>query len=164
VAAAVHARRLIMTAYLANFSAQLGSQPVPEPPIKSYLDFIRTGSPVCIRNSGLLMTFINSTYPGLSYRVVGQNTIDVLRRVADGTCFGGLDNELYLRYSLGADAAGEFCGLRYSGEPSETTVPVALMMSPNTTQLPDDVWRGFNYLLDAFISTTGNYTLKAGEV
>lgn len=50
------------------------------------------------------VSFASIVYPGIKTVLAGPATVDVLNGIANGTCVGGMLNEVELRYAFGPGA------------------------------------------------------------
>lgn len=126
---------ILMAAYLANFSAGLATKPKAFQKVTGFATFSDLGLPLCVRNNAVHLQVMAAVYPAVPLTVVGPATTDVLDAVLNGTCAGGMGNDLELRWAMGAgDVQAKYCPLEYVGDPSLATfqfgVPIHLQHLP----------------------------------
>ena len=97
----------------------------------------RPASPLCVRNNSIQLHFLASQYPDVRLQVTGPTTASMLDAVLRGTCAGGVDDELLLRWLLGdGDAAGAYCGIEAVGLPTPGAYPFALPVPLSASRAP----------------------------
>ena len=84
----------------------------------------------------------------------------MLNGIANGTCVGGMLNEVELRYAFGpGDPTGTlYCGLEYVGQPSVATFQFAIPFTADTTRLSAAAFNSINEAMDLYLYS-GNYTI-----
>lgn len=92
--------QLLRCAYIASLAVWLSKRPDPQQIITGFNSFKTTGYAACIRNVSSHITFMHDVYPSVPVRIVGPNTKDLLDEIIAGNCFGGVDNEIDLRFQL----------------------------------------------------------------
>ena len=123
---------VVMAAYLANLASQLTTRPTPYQRVKGFNTFAY--QPLCVRNNSIQLHFMATEYPNIPLQITGTTTMSMLQAVLDGTCLGGLEDELLLRWLLGpGDPSGLLCGIDYVGSPSATAYPFGLPVSAAVT-------------------------------
>jgi Ligand-gated ion channel len=123
---------VIMAAYLANLASQLTTRPTPFQRVQGFSTF--SYQPLCVRNNSIQLHFMATEYPNIQLHITGATTASMLQAVADGSCLGGLEDELLLRWLLGpGDPTGLYCGIDYVGLPSSTAYPFGLPVSAAVT-------------------------------
>ena len=112
---------IVMASYLANFAAKLATPPTAVQLITGFDAFAALGEPMCIRNSATYVAFTKVVYPQIQTILAGPDTVDVLNGVQNGTCKGGMVNEIELRYAFGeGDPNATFCGAVASFAPRDS--------------------------------------------
>ena len=154
---------IIMASYLANFAAKLATPPTAVQLVSGFDAFATLGAPMCIRNSATYVAFASVVYPQIQTILAGPDTVDVLNGVQNGTCIGGMVNEIELRYAFGAgDPNASYCGVSYQGAPSVATFQFAIPFTSNSAQLPDSAFAAINQALDLYLYS-GNYTTQTAR-
>ena len=96
--------------------------------------------------------------------VVGPAGTDVLNAILDGSCAGGIDNDISLRWNMGlGDPMGKYCPLINVGDPGQAALFFALPFTANTTRVPPAVLDAVDRsLMKSFIN--GNFSVNGTDV
>ena len=92
---------VLMSSYIAQYSAIQNSLPVPVQPVTSIDSFETLGKPVCVRQIAAQQKWVATNYPNLQVTPIpGLTQAGLLRAVANGQCVGavGPDVELKVRF------------------------------------------------------------------
>ena len=123
---------IIMASYISNLASLLSSRPTPLQAVTGFDMFAQ--QPLCVRNNSIQLHFLQTQFPSVQYLITGLTTQSMFDAVLAGTCAGGIEDELLLRYLLGAgDPTGEYCGIDTIGPPTAGAYPFALAFPLNST-------------------------------
>ena len=122
--------------YVASLATWLHLRPTPHQLITQFDDFASTGLPACVANNSAHLQFMASTYPSIPLRVVGPEVTDMLDAVLAGVCYGGVANEVEMRWPTNqGDPQGKYCSLQYVGRPSQAQFPYAIPVTADPARL-----------------------------
>ena len=151
-----------MAAYLANFAARLATPPVPERVVTGFQSFVDKGLTACVVDSSIQTNFMAQVWPGVTIQKFSPHgNRDILKAILNGTCAGGVANEVLLRYEMVTmDQAGLFCSISYAGDASAQSYAYALPVTTNKTRLPDSVLEAINIAI-LKVNSNGSYAANA---
>ena len=125
---------ICMASYISNLASLLSARPTAVQTVTG-LDMFNT-QPLCVRNNSIQLRFLATQLPNAQYIITGPTTESMLQGVLSGLCRGGIDDELILRWTLGAgDPTGAFCGIDTVGSPTQGAYPFGLPFPMNTSRV-----------------------------
>ena len=125
---------ICMASYISNLASLLSARPQAVQTVTGF-DMFNT-QPLCVRNNSIQLHFLASQLPNVEFIITGPTTESMLNGVLSGLCQGGIDDELILRWTLGAgDPAGAFCGIDKVGPPTQGAYPFGLAFPANTSRV-----------------------------
>ena len=124
---------ICMASYISNLASLLSARPQAVQTVTGF-DMFNT-QPLCVRNNSIQLHFLASQLPNVEFIITGPTTESMLNGVLSGLCQGGIDDELILRWTLGAgDPAGAFCGIDEVGPPTQGAYPFGLAFPVNMSR------------------------------
>ena len=94
---------VLMSSYIAQYSAIQNSLPVPVQPVTSIASFEMLGKPVCVRQIAAQQAWVAKNYPSLQVKPIpGLTQAGLLRAVANGQCVGAVGPDVEIKVCFAA--------------------------------------------------------------
>ncbi len=93
---------VLMSSYIAQYSAIQNSLPQPVQDITSIDSFAQLGKPVCVRQIAAQQAWIAANVPGVAIKPIpGLTQAGLLRAISSGECVGGVGPDVELEFGMG---------------------------------------------------------------
>lgn len=108
---------VLMSSYIAQYSAIQNSLPSPVQPVTSIDSFASLGKPICVRQISAQINWVSANYPGLVVKpIAGLTQLGLLRAITTGQCVGGIGPDVEIKYGMGGPGIDAACGLTTVGD------------------------------------------------